>query len=170
MAKSMTPESNSAMLCRLYERSAWRKPKYVCKGGVLRDYFRLLYSKLLSVNRVALEKHSYYTYFMLCVSRFNGLLLCFEFCCYLFSQPFDGCFFSCRQVDVYSFGVLLCEMCTRELPVPQQIQDQIGLVTKGVLRELIMRCVARAPEARPTMSDVISVLTYKQSLRGLGAW
>ena len=171
MATSMTPESSSVMLCRLSKRSAWRRPTYVCKGGVLRDYFRLLYSKLLSVNWGALEKHSYYTYFMLRVSRFNGLLLCFEFCCYLFSQPFDGFFLSCRQVDVYSFGVLLCEMCTRELPVPQQIQDQISLVANGVLRQLIMQCVARAPEARPTMSDVISVLTQQaESLpaEGLG--
>ena len=100
MAKSMTPESNSAMLCRLYERSAWRKPNYVCKGGLLRDYFRLLYSKLLSVNRVALEKHSYYTYFMLCVSRFNGLLLCFEFCCYLF--------FSLSTVVFFLAGRWMC--------------------------------------------------------------
>lgn len=72
---------------------------------------------------------------------------------------------------MYSFGVLLCEMCTGELPVPQQIQDQISLVANDVLRELIMLCVARAPEARPTMSDVISVLTQQaESLpaEGLG--
>ena len=75
-------------------------------------------------------------------------------------------FLSGRQVDMYSFGVLLCEMCTRELPDPQKIQDQISLVTNGVLRELIMQCVARAPEERPTMSDVISVLTQQaESLR-----
>lgn len=73
------------------------------------------------------------------------------------------------QADVYSFGLLLCEMCIRELPVPQQIQEQIGLVTNGVLRELIMRCVMRDPEARPAISDVILVLTQQaESLRAQG--
>ena len=62
---------------------------------------------------------------------------------------------------MYSFGLLLCEMCIRELPVPQQSQEQIGLVTNGVLRELVMRCVMRAPDARPTMNDVITVLTQQ---------
>lgn len=79
------------------------------------------------------------------------------------------CSFTVLQVDVYSFGLLLCEMCIRELSVPQQIVDQIGLVTNGVLRELIMRCVARAPEVRPTMNDVIFVLTQQaESLRSEG--
>lgn len=73
------------------------------------------------------------------------------------------------KADVYSFGLLLCEMCIRELPVPQQIHQQIGLVTNGVLRELIMRCVARDPEARPAISDVIAVLTQQaESLRAQG--
>ena len=62
---------------------------------------------------------------------------------------------------MYSFGVLLCEMCTRELPVPEQIQEQIGLVTNGVLQQLVMRCVMRAPDARPTMNDVITELTQQ---------
>ena len=44
---------------------------------------------------------------------------------------------------MYSFGLLLCEMCIRELPVPKQIQEQIGLITNGVLREMVMRCVMR---------------------------
>ena len=60
-------------------------------------------------------------------------------------------------------------MCIRELPVPQQIQEQIGLVTNGVFRELIMRCVMPAPEARPTISDVIAVLTQQaEALRAQG--
>ena len=73
------------------------------------------------------------------------------------------------QADVYSFGLLLCEMCIRELPVPEEIQKQIGLVTNGVLKKLIMRCAARDPEARPAISDVISVLTQPaESLRAQG--
>lgn len=62
------------------------------------------------------------------------------------------------QVDVYSFGLLLCEMCVRELPVPQMVRTQIGQVTDGALRRLIQRCVERDPGKRPTMSEVISEL------------
>ena len=60
---------------------------------------------------------------------------------------------------MYSFGVLLCEMCIGELPDPERIQEQTGLVTNGVLRELVMRCVMTAPDARPTMNDVVIELT-----------
>ena len=78
-------------------------------------------------------------------------------------------FFLFWQVDVYSFGLLLCEMCIRELPVPQQIQVQIGLVTNGVLRELIMRCAMTNPDSRPTMGDVITVLTQQaETLKAQG--
>ena len=59
---------------------------------------------------------------------------------------------------MYSFGSLLCEMCIRQLPDPEWIQEQAGRVTNGVLRELVIRCVMRAPDARSTMNDVITVL------------
>lgn len=58
---------------------------------------------------------------------------------------------------MYSFGVLLCEMCIRELPDPEERQTQIGQV-KGVLQGLIQRCVKDDPEERPTMSEVIREL------------
>ena len=59
---------------------------------------------------------------------------------------------------MYSFGLLLCEMCVRELPVPQEVHRQIGQVTNGALRELIEECVKRDPEERPSMSDIIHLL------------
>ena len=59
---------------------------------------------------------------------------------------------------MFSFGLLLCEMCIRELPVPQPTQEQIRLVTNGVLRELVMRCVQTDPKSRPSIADVITIL------------
>ena len=59
---------------------------------------------------------------------------------------------------MYSFGVLLCEMCIRELPHPDEIRNRIGLVSDGTLRRLIKRCVKTNPEERPTTSEVISEL------------
>lgn len=59
---------------------------------------------------------------------------------------------------MYSFGVLLCEMCIRELPVPQEIHDQVGQVTDSSLQGLIQRCVQRDPEARPSMGEVTAEL------------
>ena len=63
-----------------------------------------------------------------------------------------------NQVDVYSFGLLLSEMCVRELPVPQEVHSQISQVTNGALRGLIERCVKENPEERPTMSGIICEL------------
>ena len=63
-----------------------------------------------------------------------------------------------NQVDVYSFGLLLCEMCVRELPVPEEVHCQVSQVTNGALRGLIEQCVKRDPEERPTMSDIICEL------------
>ncbi|CAH3046734.1 unnamed protein product [Porites lobata] len=39
-------------------------------------------------------------------------------------------------VDVYSFGVLLCEMCVRELLDPRRREQQVLLMTNHVLRGL----------------------------------
>ena len=67
-------------------------------------------------------------------------------------------FFFHQQLDVYSFGVLLCEMCTRDFPIPEQKEEQIVLVTDHVLRDLIRRCVQQDPEARPTMEEILNEL------------
>ncbi|CAH3180291.1 unnamed protein product [Porites lobata] len=64
-----------------------------------------------------------------------------------------------RKVDVYSFGVLLCEMCIRELPDPRRREQQVLLITNRVLRGLVRRCLQTDPEARPTMQDIIGELS-----------
>ena len=64
----------------------------------------------------------------------------------------------CFKVDVYSFGVLLCEICIRELPDPDRRDQQVAMVTDRTLRGLIRRCIYQDPEARPTMEDIIEEL------------
>jgi len=62
-------------------------------------------------------------------------------------------------VDVYSFGLLVLEMCIRKYPVRGQIADQIKHVPCPRLQGLIGRCVEQDPERRPRMGEVIQVLT-----------
>lgn len=61
---------------------------------------------------------------------------------------------SCK-VDVYSFGVLLCEMCIRELPDPQKREQQVRRVTKRVCHALVKMCLKSEPGRRPNMQRVI---------------
>lgn len=62
------------------------------------------------------------------------------------------------KIDVYSFGLLLCEMCIRELPVPQKTDTQIFLMTDQDLRDLVMSCVRDKPKERPNMAEVLREL------------
>ncbi|XP_022787814.1 probable serine/threonine-protein kinase DDB_G0271682 [Stylophora pistillata] len=65
---------------------------------------------------------------------------------------------STTKVDVYSYGVLLCEMCTRELPNPERRENQIRQVAGTSLRRLITRCTMTDADQRPAMSDILSEL------------
>ena len=84
--------------------------------------------------------------------------------CPLARRILESVFFL-QQLDVYSFGILLCEMCTRESPVPDQKLQQMALVNDRVLRDLIRRCVQRNQEARPTMEGILNELEAERSLR-----
>ncbi|CAH3022268.1 unnamed protein product, partial [Porites evermanni] len=63
------------------------------------------------------------------------------------------------KVDVYSFGVLLCEMCSRQLPDPRRREQQVLLMTDRSLRGLVRRCLQTDPGARPTMQEIIDELS-----------
>ncbi|KAL9964100.1 hypothetical protein ACROYT_G027682 [Oculina patagonica] len=62
------------------------------------------------------------------------------------------------KIDVYSFGVLLCEMCIRELPDPERRDRQIAMVKNRLLRALLRRCVQTEPGARPNIEEIIEEL------------
>ena len=62
------------------------------------------------------------------------------------------------QVDVYSFGVLLCEMCIRELPDPMRRDRQVVMVKNKLNRALIRKCLQSEPEARPSIQEIIDEL------------
>ena len=66
-------------------------------------------------------------------------------------------YYSC-QVDVYSFGVLLCEMCIRQIPDPLRREEQLVLVTNGSFRDLVRRCLHGDPGTRPTVQEIIDEL------------
>ena len=59
---------------------------------------------------------------------------------------------------MYSFGVLLGEMCIQELPDPERRNQQIAMVTNRLLRALIRGCLRSEPEKRPNMEDIIEQL------------
>ena len=59
---------------------------------------------------------------------------------------------------MYSFGVLLCEMCIQKLPDPERRDQQIAMVTNSLLRTLIRECLQSDPEARPNMEQIIEEL------------
>ena len=62
------------------------------------------------------------------------------------------------QVDVYSFGVLLCEMCIRELPDPIRRDRQVVMVKNKLNRALIRGCLQSEPDARPSIQEIIDEL------------
>ncbi|XP_022810301.1 protein fem-1 homolog B-like [Stylophora pistillata] len=65
------------------------------------------------------------------------------------------------KLDVYSFGVLLCEICIREQPEPERRSEQVAMVNNRELQALIRRCLSRTPEKRPSMEDIIGYLEQR---------
>ena len=85
------------------------------------------------------------------IKRYDYLYLLFQ------NIPLSASYYF--QMDVYSFGLMLLEMCIREYPVPDQISHQIQHVSDRGLQELIRCCVKEDPERRLRMDKVIQILT-----------
>ena len=75
-------------------------------------------------------------------------------------------------MDVFSLGVLLCEMSIGERPNPGDRRNQITQVGNRALRTLIKGCVDRNPDNRPPVNEVLLKLdsisqpsVFKRGLR-----
>ena len=62
------------------------------------------------------------------------------------------------KMDVYSYGVLLLETCSRRFPDSTDRDALFQLVQQPTMVELIRQCLEHDPNRRPTMSAVIEQL------------
>ena len=62
------------------------------------------------------------------------------------------------KMDVYSYGVLLLEMCSRRFPNPEECEALLQRVQQPTMVALIRHCMEQEHMRRPTMSDIIRQL------------
>ena len=60
---------------------------------------------------------------------------------------------------MYSFGALLCEMCIRQEPDPEQRLVQVMQIERLKFRVLARRCLEKDPWLRPNMDTIIEELS-----------
>ena len=56
---------------------------------------------------------------------------------------------------MYSFGVLLCEMCTQKLPDPVRRKQQVKHMRNDAFKNLVNECLKKDPAERPDMARII---------------
>ncbi len=64
------------------------------------------------------------------------------------------------KIDVYSFGIVLCEVTVSQLPTSDKYPSMIRQVQREhpPLYELIGRCTKKDPSYRPTMAEALGEL------------
>ena len=62
------------------------------------------------------------------------------------------------SMDVFSYGVLLLEMITQRIPLPEERVGLIDGIRRVSFKSLVQRCLIVEYRHRPTMSDVITEL------------
>ena len=66
------------------------------------------------------------------------------------------------KMDVYSYGVLLLEMCTRKFPDPKSIDNEAlmkKIQSRSQLAPVIRQCLQVLPDDRPSMKEVVAQLS-----------
>ena len=67
------------------------------------------------------------------------------------------------KMDIYSFGVLLVEMCTCEFPAPEHHAELIeSIVSYPRLVAMIMQCLKVNKDERPTAAQLVTLLKAMQ--------
>ena len=64
------------------------------------------------------------------------------------------------KIDVYSYGILLCEITLRELPNPDVLnKSKVKMRAKNAfLHSLMLECIQHEPTERPTMANILKKL------------
>ena len=62
------------------------------------------------------------------------------------------------SMDVFSYGVLLIEMITRRIPLPEERVGLIDSIRRVSFKSLVERCLIVEYRHRPTMNDIITEL------------
>ena len=64
------------------------------------------------------------------------------------------------KVDVYSYGILLCEVTMEQFPLEERLPSMIQAIQDRwvFMHSLITACIQEHPDNRPTMSDVLKEL------------
>ncbi|XP_028400793.1 trichohyalin-like [Dendronephthya gigantea] len=61
------------------------------------------------------------------------------------------------KIDVFSYGVLVCEMFISEFPDKKRISHQVKRIDNDRIKKLVKHCTAEDPQERPPMSQIISL-------------